>query len=203
MSRSLWVTTTHDWAAGVDLKHVEKVRSKPEEFAPSGVLHLVMEVLAYAADEAESTGGGNATVTLHTDGSVRVADDGRGTDTRRDPDGVVVKKPVMVSPDLRFFDDGTAQTLADGHSRRGISVVAALSSWLVHENRRLDGAWQQRYEHGVPVTDLDPLTPNGSTGIAVHFLPMPSIQQLPKDAAALLHKSSTPDLQVRVLDQRT
>jgi DNA gyrase/topoisomerase IV subunit B len=34
--------------------------------------------------------------------------------------------------------------------RRGISVVAALSEWLVHTNRRRDDAWTQRYEHGIP-----------------------------------------------------
>ena len=61
---------------------------------------------------------------------------------------------------LRFFDSPGAQLLPDGHPRRGISVVAALSEWLVHANRRQDGAWTQRYEHGIPVT-----------GTTVHFRP--------------------------------
>ena len=41
-------------------------------------------------------------------------------------------------------------------------------------NRRLDGAWSQRYEHGVPVTGLVPLEPaldGGTTGTTVHFHP--------------------------------
>lgn len=55
--------------------------------------HLILEVLAYAADEAESTGrAGRGIVTLHADGSVSVADDGRGTDTRVDAAGRVIKK---------------------------------------------------------------------------------------------------------------
>ncbi|WP_433679607.1 hypothetical protein [Nocardia sp. CA-119907] len=33
------------------------------------------------------------------------------------------------------------------------------------------GAWTQRYEHGVPVTDLLPITSNGTTGTTVHFRP--------------------------------
>jgi DNA gyrase subunit B len=52
-----------------------------------------------------------------------------------------------------------------------MSVVAALSEWLVHANRRRSGAWIQRYEHGVPVTDLDPIADDGTTGTIVHFLP--------------------------------
>ncbi len=73
------------------------------------------------------------------DGSVRVVDDSRGTDTRRSDDGSVVRKPVMATLDLRFFDHPGAQSLPDGHPRRGLSVVAALSDWLVHENRRVEG----------------------------------------------------------------
>lgn len=162
----------------------------------------MFEVLAYAADEAESQGGGSATVTLVEDGSVRVVDDGRGTDTRRDEDGVVVKKPVMATPDLRFFDDPSAQSLPDGHPRRGMSVVAALSDWLLHENRRLDGGWQQRYEQGIPVTDLVPLLPNGSTGTAVLFQPSPTVEGVPGDATLLISTASTPWLRVDVVDDR-
>ncbi|GIH22303.1 hypothetical protein Aph01nite_06130 [Acrocarpospora phusangensis] len=144
-------------------------------FAPGGVRQLVLEVVAYAADEAECNSGGRCTVTLHLDGSVSVADDGRGTDTRVDDRDQVVKKPVMASKDLRFFDHPEAQVLPDGHPRRGMSVVAALSEWLVHTNRRRNGAWSQRYEHGVPVTGLEPIADDGTTGTIVHFLPGESL----------------------------
>jgi topoisomerase IV subunit B len=77
----------------------------------------------------------------------------------------------MSSKDLRFFDFPGAQLLPDGHPRRGISVVAALSEWLVHTNRRRNGAWVQRYEHGVPVTDLAAIAGDGTTGTAVWFRP--------------------------------
>lgn len=166
-----WRNTTHDWAGSVDAEHLALVRRNPEEFAPGGVAHLVLEVLAYAAEEAESTGGGHATVTVHPDGSVSVADDGRGTATRADGNGGFVKKPVMSTKDLRFFDFPDAQWLPDGHPRRGVSVVAALSEWLVHTNRRHNGSWTQRYERGVPVTDLSPIADDGTTGTTVRFLP--------------------------------
>ncbi|MFH8985684.1 ATP-binding protein [Streptomyces varsoviensis] len=166
-----WRNTTHDWAATVDRDHLADIRRNPATFAPGGTRHLILEVLAYAADEAECGHGGHCRVTLHPDGSISVADDGRGTDTRFDGDGRPVKKPVMASKDLRFFDFPEAQTLPDGHPRRGMSVVAALSEWLVHTNRRRDGAWSQRYEHGLPVADLEPLADDGTTGTTVRFRP--------------------------------
>ncbi|TXR96000.1 ATP-binding protein [Streptomyces sp. col6] len=169
--RASWRNTTHDWAAGTDHAHLDAIRSAPQTYAPGGVRHLVLEVLAYAADEAECTGGGHARVTLHADGSVSVTDDGRGTDTRLDAAGRPVKKPVMATKDLRFFDAPDAPALPDGHPRRGMSVVAALSDWLVHTNRRAGGSWTQRYEHGVPVTDLTPVPDDGTTGTRVHFRP--------------------------------
>lgn len=169
-----WQNTTHDWTRDLDVRHLERIRQGPAEFAPGGVVHLVLEVLAYAADEAESRGTGHAVVTLHPDGSISVADNGRGTDTRVDTEGRTVKKPVMATKDLRYFDTPTV-TLPDGHARRGMSVVAALSEWLVHTNRRVNGSWQQRYEHGIPVTDLTPIESDGTTGTTVHFLPSPGL----------------------------
>ncbi len=170
-SEASWRNTTHEWASTVDVDHLSTIRNEPATFAPGGVWHLVLEVVAYAADEAEATGGGRCTVTLDADGSVSVADDGRGTDTRVGAGGRAVKKPIMASRDLRFFDHPDAQMLPDGHPRRGMSVVAALSEWLVHTNRRAGGAWVQRYEHGVPTTGLTPIADDGTTGTVVHFRP--------------------------------
>jgi DNA gyrase subunit B len=169
-----WQNTTHDWTRDVDVEHLERIRRSPDGFAPGGVAHLVLEALAYAADEAAERGGGRAVVTVHEDGSIAVTDNGRGTDTRVDAEGRTVKKPVMATKDLRFFDEPSA-LLPDGHHRRGMSVVAALSEWLVHTNRRDNGSWLQRYAHGVPVTDLIPITSDGTTGTTVHFLPSPGL----------------------------
>ncbi|MEU1365740.1 ATP-binding protein [Streptomyces sp. NPDC005803] len=203
-SRAAWRNTTHDWAGVVDLGHLEGIRRDPAAYAPGGAAHLILEVLAYAADEAESNGGGHALVTLHPDGSVSVADDGRGTDTRRDERGEVVKKPVMATKDLRFFDLPEAPTLPDGHPRRGMSVVAALSEHLVHTNRRRNGSWTQRYEHGVPVTGLDPVDDDGTTGTLVRFRPAGPLRAGARPAAAELVRwaASWQDLTVEVDDRR-
>lgn len=174
-----WVNTTHDWAASVDREHLNAIRADSDRYAPGGVLHLVLEVLAYPDDEAESLGQrGHCSVRLHEDGSISIADNGRGTDTRVDEHGNVVKKPIMATKDLRFFEDPAAQLLPDGHPRRGMSVVAALSEWLVHTNRRANGSWTQRYEQGIPVTDLEPIAADGTTGTTVRFRPAPSYADL-------------------------
>ena len=96
-----WRNTTHDWASSVDAGHLAEVRRHPARFAPGGVLHLVLEVIAYVADEAESTAAGRCIVTLHNDGSVSVADNGRGTETRYHEQGRPIRKPVMATKDLR------------------------------------------------------------------------------------------------------
>jgi DNA gyrase subunit B len=182
------------------------VRRAPEVFAAGGTPHLILEVLAYAADEAEWAGTiGRCRVTLHADGSVSVADNGRGTDTRRDAQDQPVKKPIMASKDLRFFDSPDAQQLPDGRPRLGVSVVAALSPWLVHTNRRRNGAWTQRYEHGVPVTGLLPIPDQGTTGTTVQFLPADSVRSMQEASPSELRRTAAtwPQLAVEVIDERT
>ena len=196
--------TTHDWARGLDAGHIERVRREPVLYAPGGALHLVLEVLAYAADEAEATGSGRAVVTMHDDGSVSIADDGRGTDTRVDDLGRTVRKPVMTTKDLRFFDSPQAAALPDEHPRRGISVVTALSEWLVHINRRRDGAWTQRYEHGLPVASLTPIPGDGTTGTTVRFLPEAALvgcAQVPLPELRQLTKGFGPPLAIEIRDE--
>ncbi|MFB9909011.1 ATP-binding protein [Allokutzneria oryzae] len=202
--RSAWRNTTHDWARAVDAEHLVRIRNNPELFAPGGVPHLILEVLAYAAEEAECNTGGRCTVSLHADGSVSVADNGRGTDTRVDDQGQTVKKPVMATKDLRFFDLSDAHLLPDGHARRGMSVVSALSEWLVHTNRRRNGSWTQRYEHGVPVTDLVPIADDGTTGTTVHFRADKAVRALAEMSPRELQRltGSWPHLSVEVTDHR-
>lgn len=155
----------------VDREHLELIRDRAGHYAATGVPHLVLEVLAYANDEAESIGRrGKCTVTSHRDGSISVADDGRGTDTRRDEHGRIIRKPVMATKDLRFFE-GRKAVLPDGRARRGMSVVAALSTWLEHTNFRVEGGWTQRYEHGIPIADLAEVPAAANTGTTVWFRP--------------------------------
>jgi DNA gyrase subunit B len=200
-----WTNTTHDWAGTVDREHLARIRDEPEVFAAGGTVHLILEVLAYAAEEAESTGtAGRCRVTLHADGSVSVADNGRGTDTRHDADGQPVRKPIMATKDLRFFDHPDAQQLPDGHPRRGMSTVAALSRWLIHTNRRRHGAWTQRYEHGIPVTELLTIPGHDATGTTVHFLPADNVRSTQEISPVIWSRiaATWPHLAIEVVDER-
>lgn len=169
--RSAWLTTTHRWSNDVDGEHLAQVRERlSRPGVAGGRRHLILEVLAYADDEAARLGRvGTAVVTTHPDGTVTISDDGRGTDTRRDGQGRVVRKPVMATPDVRFQDEAAAPLLPDGLPRRGMSSVAALSSVLVHENRRADGSWSQTYRHGLPDRELAPVAGGGRPGTNVSF----------------------------------
>jgi DNA gyrase subunit B len=202
--QSAWVNTTHDWSAVVDHDHLNQIQTRPDQYAPGGLVHLLLEVMAYADEEAESLGRqGDCTITLHGDGSVSVADDGRGTDTRPDKDGRSIKKPVMATKDLRFFDGTPTVHLPDGTPRRGMSVVAALSKWLIHTNRRRNGAWTQRYENGIPATDLAAVEGDGTTGTTVHFMPGLAMRHPDRLTPTMVHEvaSRFPHLEVMVVPQ--
>lgn len=167
---SSWTVTTHDWAKDVDRAHLAAIQKRRSTYAAGGVRHLILEVLAYADDEADASGRvGRARVLMRPNATVTITDDGRGTDTRTDPEGNVIRKPVMATKDVRFFDSLDGPLLPDGLPRRGMSTVAALSAELVHENRRTSGAWSQTYRHGVPHDELRPIATGKATGTSVTF----------------------------------
>lgn len=164
------MSSTHDWSVTVDTDHLLAIQRDVKQFTKGGVMHLVLEVIAYAVDEVIEGTTDQIRVTLHKDGSVCVADNGRGTAVREMSDMPMVK-PIMTTPDLRFFGISDAPHLPDGLVRSGISVVAALSEWMIHTNRRSNGSWTQRYEHGLPCSPLTAISGNGTTGTTVCFCP--------------------------------
>lgn len=186
-----WAVTTHDWSVEVDAVHLADARRCAESLGAGRPTHLVLEVLAYADDEAEALGRrGQVSVDLrHSE--IVVADDGRGTDTRRDEHGRVVRKPIMATKDVRFFDADAPPLLPDGLPRRGMSTVSAMSPLLLHENRRTEGSWSQSYVHGVPQDGLREGPPADRTGTSVTFrLPsgeMPGAEQVRELAAGYAH----------------
>ncbi|MEP7332671.1 MAG: ATP-binding protein [Terracoccus sp.] len=162
--------TTHDWAKDVDRAHLVAIQDRRDLYGAGGVRHLILEVLSYANDEAESLGRvGRARVIMRPNATVTVVDDGRGTDTRTDSEGHVIRKPVMATKDIRFFDSVNSPRLPDGLPRRGMSTVAALSTELVHENHRTHGSWSQTYRQGIPEDQLRQLRKSDTTGTSVTF----------------------------------
>lgn len=191
--------TTHDWSSVLDEAHVDDVRARAAR-SPVDPTHLVLEVLAYAVDEAVEGTGRHVWVELHDDGSVSVTDDGRGTDTRPDADGEAVVKPVMSTPDLRFHDQDDAPILVDGAPRAGLSTVCAVSSWLEHVNRRATGAWRRRYEAGRPSGPTRQVPPDGTTGTSVRFLPDPDLVDGRVDGVRLRRLTRALSVPVDVVD---
>lgn len=167
--RATWVTTTHDWTRDVDTAHLADVRARQHKLGTADPVHRLLEVIAYADDEAQARGERGQVEVVLGAGWVSVRDDGRGTDTRFDENGTAIRKPVMATRDVRFFDADPPVLLPDGLPRRGMSAVAAVSAWLIHVNRRRDGAWAQTYRHGVPEADLGVVEPDGTTGTTVCF----------------------------------
>src|SRR6476659_7982804 len=197
--RSTWTATTHDWSNDVDTEHLAQIRRRIDLYGVGGRRHMILEVLAYANDEAESVGRvGTVLVTTYGDGTVCVADDGRGTDTRVDSEGRAIRKPVMATRDLRFFDTTHDEVLPDGRPRRGMSTVAALSAVLVHENHRVDRAWSQPYRNGVPEAELHELAAGSGQGTSITFLPDDSVRG-PSDLTVEDH-TAFPWLRIEVAD---
>ena len=126
--------TTHDWAKDVDRAHLAAIQAGRDCYAAGGVRHLILEVLAYANDEAEDSGRvGQARVIMESHETVTVVDDGRGTDTRTDAEGFVIRKPVMATKHSTVVG-ATQAAPQPGRARRLVSGCRR-GSRRVHAHR--------------------------------------------------------------------
>jgi DNA gyrase subunit B len=154
-----------------------------------GLHHLVYEVVDNAVDEALAGHNELVEVTIHPDDSVTVRDSGRGipTDLLEDQDlpalTVVLTK---LHAGGKFGGDG--YKVSGGLHGVGVSVVNALSEWLVATVCRDGKTYRQEFSRGVPTGDME-LTGECSeteTGTTISFLPDPEIfDETEFDAAVL------------------
>ncbi len=174
----------YDASAIQVLEGLEPVRLRPGMYigstGPTGLHHLVWEVVDNAVDEAMQGYCHRIDVTLLADGGCRVVDDGRGIPVEPHPQYPDRSAAEIVLTMLHAGGKfgGGGYKVSGGLHGVGVSVVNALSRRLVLEVDR-DGK-RHRMEFvdgGSPVGDLEVVgpAPGGRTGTTVSFWPDPTI----------------------------
>jgi topoisomerase-4 subunit B len=172
------------------LTGLEPVRKRPGMYTDtSRPNHLVQEVVDNSVDEALAGFAKRIDVTLHADGSVEVADDGRGMPVDIHSEHRVSGVELILTrlhAGGKFNHDQYA--FSGGLHGVGVSVVNALSTWLEVEVQRNGQQYRMRFEGGEKVSELKVVgtVPRRSTGTKVHFLPDASYFDTPRIAIKAL-----------------
>ena len=164
------------------LEGLEAVRRRPGMYigstGPRGLHHLVYEVVDNSIDEALAGNCSEIYVSLNGDGSVTVADNGRGIPVEVHPKtGLSTLETVLTVLHAGGKFGGGGYKVSGGLHGVGVSVVNALSTWLLAEVVRDGKLYRQRYERGVAVTKLEEMEApaDKSSGTSITFLPDPEI----------------------------
>ena len=161
------------------LEGLEAVRKRPSMYigstGPAGLHHLVTELVDNCIDEIGAGYGTQINVQLHTDGSVTVADDGRGIPVDMHATaGVSALEVVMTTLHAGGKFDGRDQVgyqTAGGLHGVGASCVNALSEWLHVQVQQNGAIYEQRYARGIPQTPVEKLGNSNKTGTRTTFMP--------------------------------
>jgi DNA gyrase subunit B len=158
------------------LEGLEPVRLRPGMYIGStgsrGLHHLVYEVVDNAVDEALAGHNETVEVTIHPDNSVTVVDEGRGipVDVVKDT-GLPALTVVLTKLHAGGKFGGEGYKVSGGLHGVGVSVVNALSEWLIADVHRDGTLYRQEFERGEPKDEMKKIGPTNRTGTTISFLP--------------------------------
>jgi DNA gyrase subunit B len=176
------------------LEGLEPVRLRPGMYIGStgqrGLHHLVYEVVDNAVDEAMAGFNDSIEITIHPDNSVTVRDRGRGIPTDMIADqGLPALTVVLTKLHAGGKFGGEGYKVSGGLHGVGVSVVNALSEWLVADVERDGKVYRQEFARGVPQGDMKPAGISNETGTTISFLPDAEIfEELEFSADTLLQR---------------
>jgi len=160
------------------LKGLEPVRQRPGMYigstGPTGLHHLVYEIVDNSVDEAMAGYCTRIDVTLLADGGCRVSDDGRGMPVDNHPEykGKSAAEVIMTVLHAGGKFGGEGYKISGGLHGVGASVVNALSSRLDVEIHRDGGKWVQHFaKGGKPQDKLTKVAPSKKHGTTISFWP--------------------------------